>query len=59
MKKLLEWGIKHWKWGIPLLLVPLMIVFRGIGWVGRLIGIPPLAHGPASPVQFDHEKVEA
>jgi len=59
MKKLLEWGIKHWKWGIPLLAVPLFVLFRGIGWVGRLIGRVSPSPPPASPVQFDHKKAEA
>ena len=59
MKAVIEWSIKHWKWGIPILLLPLLILFRGFGWVWRLIGVSPPCPGPASPVHFNKEKAEA
>ena len=42
---MLAWCLKNWKYGIPLLLIPLVLALRGFGWLGGLFKWPPSTSG--------------
>ncbi len=37
---MIKWCLKYWKWGLPLLIIPLVILLRGFGWLGGLLRSP-------------------
>ena len=39
---MIKWCLKNWKYGIPLLLIPLALLLRGFGSLGGLFKHPPL-----------------
>ncbi len=56
---MIKWCLSHWKWGLPVLLIPLALLIRGFGSLaGLLRRLPPDESGP-SVTHFDPQKSEA
>lgn len=59
MRAAIRWAWKKKKWGLPLLVLPLLFLLQSLGWVGRLIGRATLSPDPAPPIRFDKERADA
>ncbi len=55
---MIAWAKKHWKWGLPLLLIPVALLLRGFGSLGGLLSRLPPGHSSPPVIQYDPEKAE-
>ena len=54
---MIKWCLKHWKWGLPLLIIPLAILLRGLGWFGGLFRpTPPGSNNPRTIHNSEQER---
>jgi hypothetical protein len=52
---MIAWCKKYWKWGFPVLLLPLALLLRGFGSLAGFLKFPPRSGNPPS-VHFDADK---